>query len=196
MIPNCYATKVDAKGIGQVMVRPLEVSDTLALTTYFCGLSPATRSCYGPHPFDHKTAEALCREAKPAEPERFVAVIDGDAGPRIIGYMILTRTLAPSDVARYAQIGHALDARVCASFAPSIADSYQDQGLGRCMATHVLGCGPTLGLREVILMGGVLDRNPRAKHLYETLGFRVVGEFYSRTKPDQLNYDMILEYER
>ncbi|MBC7238003.1 MAG: GNAT family N-acetyltransferase [Chloroflexi bacterium] len=179
-----------------VLVRPLRSDDVEPLTELFLSLSPETRSCYGPHPFDRETAERLCVLADPKHPDRFVAVLDPEGEAKLIGYMILTREIDEGDQRRYAHHGPVLDLDACASFAPVIADAYQELGLGTQMARHVLDCAPQMGLRQVILMGGVLHRNPRAKHVYEKLGFRQVGEFYSRNCPDELNYDMILEFGR
>ena len=174
-----------------VVIRPLRPDDVDALTDFFLGLSAATRSCYGPHPFDRETAERLCAAADPARPDRFVAVLAAEGA--IIGYMILTRDIGQGDIRRYAEHGPALRPGACASFAPVIADAYQERGLGTQMARHVLGCAGPMGLAQVILMGGVLHRNPRAKHVYEKLGFRQVGQFYTPNREDELNYDMILE---
>lgn len=189
-----YGTQVALPDGTPVEIRPLHPDDVDRLTDYFLSLSAATRSCYGPHPFDRETAEWLCDGADPQQPSRFVA-LTGTGDPRqIIGYMILTRDIDPSDLRRYAEHGPRLELASCACFAPSIADAYQDRGLGTQMARHVLGCAPALGLTQVILMGGVLHRNPRASHLYAKLGFRRVGSFRSTNRPDELNDDMILEW--
>jgi diamine N-acetyltransferase len=182
-----------------VLIRPLHPDDVDALTDFFLSLSEATRSCYGPHPFDRETAERLCAAADPEHPDRFVAILEpqDEAGVElgVIGYMILTRNIGQGDIRRYAEHGLELRLDACASFAPVIADAYQERGLGTQMARHVLACVPLLGLTQVILMGGVLHRNPRAKHVYEKLGFREVGRFYTPNREDELNYNMILEWD-
>jgi len=178
---------------GQIaVVRPLQASDIEPLAVLFLGLSPATKRFYGPHPFDRATAEQLCRAAPhDRHTTRFVAVLhDGEAQAQIIGYMILTRRIHPDDKARH---GHALDLAHCASFAPCIADAYQEQGIGTHMARHVLEVARQMGLRQVILMGGVQARNLRAKHVYEKLGFCQIGEFWTHGAEELLNYSMILE---
>ena len=205
MCADAYTQRIDlltGPDVQQpVLIRPLHPDDVDALTVFFLGLSEATRSCYGPHPFDRKTAERLCAAAEPERPDRFVALLEpqGEAGVgsgAIIGYMILTRDIGQGDIRRYAEHGPELRLDACASFAPVIADAYQEHGLGTQMARHVLACAPLLGLTQVILMGGVLHRNPRAKHVYEKLGFCEVGQFYTPNREDELNYDMILEWDR
>jgi diamine N-acetyltransferase len=201
MCAHAYAQQIELDAQDAVLLRPLHPDDVDALTDFFLGLSETTRSCYGPHPFDRETAERLCAAADPQHPDRFVAILEpqneaGVGSGAIIGYMILTRDIAESDIRRYAEHGPELHLDACASFAPVIADAYQERGLGTRMARHVLACARPLGLTQVILMGGVLHRNPRAKHVYEKLGFREVGRFYTPNREDELNYDMILELDR
>lgn len=176
-------------------VRPLRAGDAQALARFFGGLSERTRSFYGPHAFDRETAERLCAEAGDPRTVRFVAVLDAEDGvAEMIAYMILTRELGEGDVRRYAEHGPALDAAGIASFAPSVADAWQGRGIGTRMARHVIECARRLGLRQVILMGGVQSLNARGRRLYERLGFRYVGEFTVERRGETLgSYDMILE---
>jgi len=176
-------------------VRPLEPTDVDALATYFEGLSARTRGFYGPHPFDRATAQKLCAGIDLAHTARFVAVLsDGRPEAMIVAYMILTRDISQKDAARYAAYGQPLDLAACASFAPSVADAYQEQGLGTAMARHVIAWAEEMGLRQVLLMGGVQARNEHGRRLYVRLGFRVVGEFDVRRDGEVLdNYDMMLD---
>lgn len=188
-----YTTHITLRDGRVATVRPLRATDVELLATYFQNLSPATRRLYGPHPFDRATAEKLCASLDPSTTLRFVAVLDdGGPNPEIIGYMILTRQIGESDLARY---GERIRPEVCGSFAPSIADAYQEQGIGTAMARHVLACARKMGLQQVILMGGVQARNERARHFYQKLGFQPQGEFWTHYGgEDLLNYDMLLEF--
>ncbi len=189
--PETRLTLADGR---QVAIRPLAAGDVDMLTTFFESLSAATRRVYGPHPFDRATAERLCASIDHAAAVRYVAVLaEPSDSPSIIGYMILSREVKPGTIARYEEHGPKLRLGGCARFAPVVADAFQSQGLGTRMAQHVMSCAREMGLCEVVLMGGVRGDNPRAKHVYEKLGFRVVGEF-TVTKDNQIinNYDMIL----
>ena len=178
-------------------VRPLGVADVAALTAYFTSLSEETRRRYGPHPFDAATAARLCAAWDDPNTVRFLAVLDdGTAAAEIIAYMILTREIWPDDQARYNSYpgGDRLDVEHAACLAPSVSDAYQSQGIGGQMARQVLDWARESGLRQVILMGGVQAPNTRAYRLYESLGFRRMGEFWTRNG-ELLNYDMMLTWD-
>jgi RimJ/RimL family protein N-acetyltransferase len=173
-------------------VRPLGPDDVVPLTAYFLSLSEETRRRYGPHPFDAATAERLCAAWADPATVRFVAVLNDGTAAEIVAYMILTREIWSDDRARY---GERLDAAGrTACLAPSVADAYQSQGIGGQMARQVLAWARETGLRQVILMGGVQAPNSRACRLYESLGFRRVGEFWTRNG-ELLNYDMMLTWD-
>jgi RimJ/RimL family protein N-acetyltransferase len=188
------AQRVTLRDGRTALVRLLRPDDVAALTRLFEGLSATTRGYYGPHPFDRATAERLCAESGDvSRTARYVAVLEGQPEPRIIGYAILTRDIHPDDQQRH---GGALDLAHCASFAPCLADEFQSQGIGTQMAQWVLAQGHAMGLSEVILMGGVQARNVRAHRMYCWLGFRTVGEFWTHGALDLLNYSMVLRFQR
>jgi ribosomal protein S18 acetylase RimI-like enzyme len=172
-----------------VVLRLLEAGDPDLLTAYLEGLSEETRRRWGPHPFDRETAVAICASLDPADVLRMVAVTGEGAAARIIGYVLLKLGGLDSDRERFAKLGLPLDPDTVASLAPSVADGYQDQGVGSLLMGHVLETARRLGLRKIVLWGGVQATNERAKHFYRKWGFRKVGEFFT----DKDNDDMILE---
>ena len=187
-----YTTEIALRDGRMATVRPVEPTDVEPLATYFLSLSENTRRRYGPHPFDRATAEKLCASINNAVIVRFVAALgDGGADPQIIGYMILSREIWPDDQQRY---GNRLRPGESACLAPSVADVYQDQGIGTQMGRHVLACAREMGLRQVILMGGVQATNERAKHFYEKLGFVRQGEFTTYQPVTMQNDDMMVEF--
>ena len=190
-VDSRYVTEIPLLDGRVATVRPLQPSDVEPLTVFFTSLSPETRRYYGPHPFDRPTAERLCASIDESKTVRFVAVLDdGGEASQFIGYMILTREIGKSDIWRY---GARLHQGKCACFAPGILDGYQNQGFGTQMARHVVDCAKEMGLRQIILMGGVVAVNARAQRLYEKLGFRRVGQFWTGEDKKKLNYDMALE---
>ena len=175
----------------QVTVRPLEANDVESLTDFFLGLSEHTRSRYGPHPFDRATAEKLCASIDPGQTIRFITLLASDPLPQIVGYIILSREIWGGDRERYKEL-ISFDDTAC--FAPVMADAFQDQGLGSQMGRHVLASASKIGLKRVILMGGVMAENEIACHVYLKLGFRQLGEFITQQRGDVHNYDMMIEF--
>ncbi len=175
-----------------VRIRPLEADDTKILGDFFCSLSEETRSTYGPHPFNRETAAKLCDAVGDGRTVRFLAVLADDApNAEIIAYMILSREIWPDDLERY---GDTVPWETTACLAPVVADAHQGQGLGSTMGEHVLTSARKLGISHVILMGGVLDVNPRARHVYEKLGFRHVGSFWTGSgSKRRLNHNMVVQ---
>ncbi|MHB1356489.1 MAG: GNAT family N-acetyltransferase [Anaerolineae bacterium] len=174
----------------QATVRPLEASDVESLTNFFLGLSERTRSRYGPHPFDRATAEKLCASINLKLTIRFITLLEDGPLPQIVGYIILSREIWGGDVERYKEL-ISFDDTAC--FAPVIADAFQDQGVGSQMGRHVLASASKIGLKRVILMGGVMAENEIARHVYQKLGFRQLGEFITHQNGDVHNYDMMIE---
>ena len=63
------------------------------------------------------------------------------------------------------------------------------------MGSHVLSCARKIGLKRVILMGGVMAENDIARRVYAKLGFRQLGKFVThQQRGDVLNYDMMIEF--
>lgn len=185
-------TNITLRDGRQAIVRPLEAGDVEPLTDFFLGLSERTRSRYGPHPFDRETAIKLCAAIDNNVTIRFVAELQNSGDRRFIGYMILSREIWSGDRERY----HWLDSfDNTACFAPVIADAYQDQGIGSQMGRFVLDCARKIGLKRVILMGGVMAENDIARRVYTKLGFRQLGEFITHQRGEVHNYDMMIEFE-
>jgi len=191
---DAFVTHIALRDGADAVVRPLEATDAETLGDFFLGLSEKTRSTYGPHAFDRETAVKLCDEVGDGITVRFVGEVEGTDGPEFVGYMILTRTIWPDDVTRYEG---RLELDKCACLAPVVADAYQSQGVGTTMAQHVMASAAKMGLVQVILMGGVIDDNHRARKLYERLGFQYAGEFWTPRKGGgrTLNHNMIVEFD-
>jgi GNAT superfamily N-acetyltransferase len=71
-----------------------------------------------------------------------------------------------------------------------IADAWQEHGLGSAMIPVITEAARQVGRRQIVLMGGVRDDNPRARHFYEKFGFVRVGGFVAGGVD---NHDMILQ---
>jgi ribosomal protein S18 acetylase RimI-like enzyme len=169
-----------------VTFRLLRADDGVLLGQYFNGLSDETRQRFGPHPLDQATANQLCATLNYAETLPFV-VVDHD---QIIAYIILLPGLKDFDAVRFEQAGYPLAADKDCTIAPSVADAYQNRGLGKCATRQAITVAKRLDRRWLILLGGTQASNARAVHFYHKLGFETISTF--EYPVGVLNYNMRL----
>lgn len=167
--------------------RLLRAADAGALGAYFDGLSARTRAVYGPHPLDAQHARVLCADIDDGQYLRFLAVVDGG---QVVAYFLLQLGVRDGDRRRYDEHGPALVDAETGTFAPCVADAFQERGLGSALMPHVLAAARQCGRRRVVLWGGVRGDNPRAQHFYAKFGFRRVGDFAAGGVN---NCDMVLD---
>lgn len=168
-----------------VILRVLRSDDARRLGRYFEALSEATTGRFGPHPLDTTAAQQLCNDVDYHRTLRLLALTElGE----IIAYFILGLWVAGEERRRYEGYGLVLESERDCTFAPSVADAYQNAGLGSAMMPYVLDIARRLGRRWMVLLGGTQATNYRAIHFYRKFGFRVVGNFVTHVD----NYDMVL----
>jgi glycerol-3-phosphate acyltransferase PlsY len=172
--------------------RPITPEDSAILGAYFTGLSQETINLYGPHSFDQATADRFCAEIDETN-IRLIAVIPDGNTQKVIAYFILHLGIPETEMTRYAAAGIPLDpARDCL-IAPSVADAYQNQGLGTPLMEAAFEFARRLGRRNMLLMGGVYQTNERAIHFYWKNGFRDVAPFPSPWNTTKISVDMYRE---
>ena len=187
--PSIITSTVSLRNGEEVLLRPLTKDDTDLLGEYFINLSFATRDLFGPHPFDQKTADRLCDGLDPYETLRMIGISEKAGRPRVIGYFLLKFGIPDGTIERYQGFDFELDDAKDCLIAPSVADDYQDQGLGSLLFRETIEVACRAGRRYVVLMGGVRSVNERGIHFYKKFGFVTAGEFENRGN----NFDMYLE---
>ena len=143
-------------------MRKVCASDTDRFVVYFDGLSARSRYFYHPFAFDRASAEAVTTDLDSEDHYRIVATAERDGQEAIVGYAWLDG-LTASDIPMLG-IG--------------IIDDYHERGIGKLLLRALIGVGRDRGLASIRL--GVNDDNPRAIHVYESVGFR-----HDPTKPPQ-----------
>jgi GNAT superfamily N-acetyltransferase len=185
--PDLATTRIERNG-KEFLLRPLGAGDADLLAEYFANLSDRTRSWYAPHEFTRAVADAFCKDLLSANTLRLIAVT-GDAPPEIAAYFIVQLGLRPPEHERFEAHGMPLtDADAC-SLAPSVADAFQNAGLGGAVLRHAITVARRMGRSRMILFGGVGLTNPRAVHFYQKHGFRRVPA----DAPDDRKFDMVLD---
>jgi len=193
--PALIAAPIRAADGTAVIFRPLTAADAGILGAYFCGLSQDTINRYGPHSFDQAQADKLCAEINYNEIIRMIAVQGEGGDASVIAYYIFQPYLSSVELERYASVGIALDLRQGCLIAPSVADAFQNRGLGTPLMQHMVAVAKRLGFSKMLLMGGVYLSNERAVHYYRKVGFRESGLVFE-LKPGQsssLSYDMYID---
>jgi GNAT superfamily N-acetyltransferase len=188
-LPDFLSTVASLPSGEQIIIRPLQGDDAARFGEYLLSLSAATRARYGPHPFGQATADAISATLDPTDILRMVATVPRKGEERLIAYILLKMGVLDSDRQRYENLGIPLDPTTDCTLAPSVADDYQNQGVGSVMMRHLLQVAARLGRKRVVLWAGVQATNDRAVHFYTRWGFRKVGEFFT----DKNNFDMILD---
>lgn len=174
--------------LGQVTLRRLQPSDREAFIRYLAGLSEQTRRWWGPHGYDSQAAANVMAALGGDRIIRLVAVLpDGE----IAAYFLLYIGARASDSQRFAALGLPLDDATDCALAPSVADAWQNMGLGPRMMQYAIETARRCARRRIVLWDGVQALNTRAIRFYSRSGFRKVGSFQT----DVENYDMILDLE-
>lgn len=168
-----------------IKFRLLQQEDAELLYNYLNTLSAESRSRFGPHGFNRETVYNICNNLDADNTQRFIAL----NGENIIAYMLLKKGMIPEDAQRYARYNIFFNEHTTVTYAPSVADEFQNSGLGSKMFSIILEKLKQQGYQKIVLWGGVQATNARAVHFYEKHGFAHVANFWHDNKD---NIDMVL----
>lgn len=172
---------------GEVFVfRPLECDDVSELAHFLEGLSQETRRLSTFSNYDLTTAQELCDAINKYDKLRFILEIPSR---RIIGLLEFSFDLQKDDLDRYSRYNISLSSKTDCRFGPTLADEYQNQGLGSLIFPYIIEVAKKFGRKRILLWGGVLKNNSRAIRFYEKNGFKTVGGFLN--KEGEETVDMI-----
>jgi diamine N-acetyltransferase len=161
-----------------ITLRPLQASDAPALGAYFLSLSDRTREVYGPHPFTQAMADEICAHLASPAGQQYLRLL-ALHGSQVLGYFIVYLGLHGGDRQRRYQ---ELDPALTCTLAPSVADAWQNGGLGSHLMSYAKDCARHFGKTTMVLWSGVRADNPRAIHFYTKHGFTRHGDFTSQAK--------------
>ena len=168
-----------------VDVRQINETDLDNLVTYLNKLKPETVMRFGPHGFDKQSVSEIFKDT--THYKGYIAI--DTATSDIVAYSVIKIGFLEHDSFRLQSYGITPDPLTDCTFAPSVADDWQSQGLGNIMFGFILNHLKSIAIERIILWGGVQSSNHRAVNYYLRHGFRKLGEF----EYNGLNYDMILD---
>jgi GNAT superfamily N-acetyltransferase len=175
--PEIFTHTIELPTVGRVRFRPLEAGDVDELGAFLSGLSPTTTS------YDRTGAQLLCDAINRYDKLRFVVElpaagqISGQLSGQIIALYEFSFDIPDYDLERFARYGVPLDQRTDCRYGPTIADEYQNRGVGSQTFPYLVAVAKRFGKDRIILWGGVFVDNARAIHFYEKQGFRPLGTF-------------------
>jgi ribosomal protein S18 acetylase RimI-like enzyme len=171
------------KGKPLIMQR-MQALHTEALLQYLLQLSETTRSRFAPHAASRQGISDFYAYNPTAIGWLALDAHNGE----ICGYALSHKGILSHESARLSNYPISTNGDV-ATFAPSVADKWQGEGIGSAMLDYICGEFFEEGFLTLVLWGGVQESNVAAVEFYKKKGFELLGSFdYNGT-----NYDMMLK---
>lgn len=187
MLLRSVCKTIIAKNNKQVLLRRLDSNDFEKLALYLEELSTTTKTRFGPHSFNLEGINRFYRNEN-----KYMGYIATDTETNdIVAYSIIKYGCLQHDVFRLQSYGLIVDDSTDFSFAPSVADAWQNFGIGQALLHFIITDIKWLGVKRMLLWGGVQADNTNAIHYYEKNNFKKLGIF----KYKGYNYDMALNIE-
>ena len=169
-------------------IRPLEKSDVSGIATFLQNLSVRTRQFSTFDGYDVEMAQELCEAIARYDKLRFVVETSSH---QIVGLLEFSFDIVDYDIQRYRLYKLELNPETDCRFGPTLADDYQNKGIGSLVMPFITNVARDFGQKRIILWGGVFVENTRAIRFYEKNGFKRVGIFKNENEVEVM--DMILE---
>ncbi len=168
-------------------IKRLQQQDFVSLYHYLQHLSPETKGRFGPHPFDKDSISVFYKAS--ASHIGYIAI--ESSSNQIIAYAIIKLGFLEHDAERLRSYGLLLNQQTDCTFAPSIADEWQGQGLGNELLGFIItDLQQHTKINRIILWGGVQADNIKAVKFYKKNGFETIGTF----EYNGSNFDMVKQF--
>jgi len=191
--PEAFATPFALATGETLLLRPLLPDDVQKLAHFLAALSPESRRLSTFPGYDRATAQELCDAIARYDKLRLALVETSVPEEPLVGLLEFSFDLTAGDLNRYTNYGYLLNPATDCRFGPTLADGWQNRGVGSLLLPAIFALARRFGRSRVILWGGVLADNRRAIHFYTKNGFHHVGRFVNGE--GQECCDMILTLE-
>lgn len=155
-----------------IVLRLLQSDDLKKLEKFLQSHSPETKNRFAPHRFELHELEKLFNLGMYL---MFVAKRKGSQ--ELIAYFVVRKGVIEHEKPRLESYGLHLDSVSDCTFAPSVADSWQNQGIGNALFKFTLEYLKSNGFKRILLWGGVQTSNEKAMLFYQKNGFIELGRF-------------------
>ncbi|CAN5561288.1 hypothetical protein BH10BAC3_BH10BAC3_06340 [soil metagenome] len=167
-----------------VILRKLEANDLQGLHEYLQHLSEETKRKFGPHAFD---TAAIINFYHPSNKNTGYIACDTVTN-KVVAYAIIKCGYLAHDSFRLRSYGLEPDEKTDCTFAPSVTDAWQGYGLANHLFNFILAGIKSVGIKRIILWGGVQCNNEPAVNFYNKHGFKTLGMF----EYNGMNNDMMM----
>lgn len=187
--PGLFTQIVRLNSSEEMVFRPLLNSDVSKLAVFLNGLSEETRRLSTFPGYDLATAKELCDAINKYDKLRFI--VESGSG-QIVGLLEFSFGFPENDILRFKKYSFEINKQTDCRFGPTLADSYQNKGIGSLIFHYIINIAQKFGRSRIILYGGVLADNSRAIHFYEKHGFKKIGSFINSDGKEALDMILIL----
>lgn len=177
-----------------LLLCPLLPDDGEKLARFLADLSAESRRLSTFAGYDRAAADELCHAIARYDKLRLAVVASSQPDTPIVGLFEYSFDLTAGDTSRYTKHHIPLSPATDCRFGPTLADAWQNRGVGSRLLPAVWDFARRFGRSRVILWGGVLADNSRAIRFYEKNGFQHAGRFVNGDGEECC--DMILHLER
>lgn len=165
--------------ITDIIIRQATIVDADDILRYFRQLSNSSKQFFLPHAHEKHAIENILISSQHLA---YIALVDND----IVAYFVLKKGYIEHDVPRFMNYEIQLDALRDCAIAPSVTDKWQGKGIAKIVMQFIVNDLLKIGVKRMILWGGVSKNNTQALSFYQRQGFSILGRFMHNGE----NFDM------
>lgn len=172
--------------VSPVKIRLANRNDIYSIIEYYNRLSAKTKGFFSPHLFTYHVLSEIIESRQKYMP----VIAENQSQNKVVGYAIVALFSISGDSFRLNGYDLKIKNNTDAFFAPSVADGWQKQGVGKLLFNYINNKLIQLKIERLFLWGGVKLENKQAIAFYLKNGFCILGRFVH----EGVNLDMVKDY--